>query len=396
MTTITRTVHLCILSSDDSVFRSKDIMRTRLRDKVEKHENKKVYFDLNEKLKAGNLQQFKLVLNQFSKWDRKKLLNNVCVVYGSPLHKVIKSNKLEFVKYMVELCGLDVNSEEEYGSIPPLWCAYTRGFMHIVKYLLSKGANARQIGPYNKYLLFEACRKRQMSLVKYLLEKKLVDVNQKDENNENCAYQLFLPKSEIRSIIRGRRKVPPPSEFLSLLFKHGLDVDAGHVNNRCEPLLQYVIDRRNLPSLRLLEKKGAFTGKTEKCNNLSPIIYAAMKNTGEKVVEYLLNSNCVGVSDKIFAANLLASQLRGEKQLQYFIKAIEMRNEAEYKKKLQGKEKKPQILAVIGPPDLSKYKDVCILFSQYYFCDSTSIDQGILLLSCPFVCLMQSSEKTMV
>ena len=297
------------------------------------------------------------------------------MVYGSPLHKVIRSNKLEFVKYLVEFCGLDVNYEGD-GSIPPLWCAYTRGFMHIVKYLLSKGANARKLGPNNRYLLFEACKKRQMSLVKYLLEKKLVDVNQKDEYNFNCAYQLFRPKREITSIIHGRRKVPAPSEFLRLLLTHGLD--AGHINDRQEPLLQYVIDRRNLPSLRLLEKNGALTGKTIECNKLSPIIYAAMKNTGEKVVEYLLNSHCVGVSDKIFAANLLASQLHGEKQLQYFVKAIEMRNEAwiryaEKEEKYQGKEKKPQILAVVSPSDSRKYKDVCINFLQHFY-TPTSIE----------------------
>ena len=62
-----------IALSDDSVFRSKDTMRTRLRDKVEKHENKKVYFDLNEKVKAGNLEQFKLVLKQFSKRGQKEI-----------------------------------------------------------------------------------------------------------------------------------------------------------------------------------------------------------------------------------------------------------------------------------------------------------------------------------
>ena len=170
-------------------------MRTRSqKDKVENHENKKVYFDLNEKLKACNLEHFKLLLKKFSKWDKKKLLNNVGAVYGSPLHRMIQSNKFEFVKYMVESCGLDVNSEDE-GSIPPLWCAYDKGYIRIVKYLLSKGANAKQVGPHDKYLLFEACKKRQMSLVKYLLEKKLVDVNQEDENNYNCAYQLFLPRS---------------------------------------------------------------------------------------------------------------------------------------------------------------------------------------------------------
>ena len=355
-------------SSANFGFRSKDIMRRgSQRDRVEKHSYKKLYFDLNEKLKAGNLEHFKLLLSKFSKCDRTEILNNVCAVYGGPLHKAIRRNRLDFVKYMVESCGLDVNSEDE-GSIPPIiWSAYTRGYWHIVRYLLSKGANARQIGPNNRYLMFEACKKRQMFLVYYLLEKKLVDVNQKDENNENCAYQLFLPKSDIWSIIRGRRKVPPPSHFLCLLLKHGLDVR--NTNNRCVPLLQLVMDRRNFPCLRLLEKNGALTGIAQECDGLSPIIYAAMHKSGEAVVEYLLKSNCVSVSDKIFAANLLASQLRGEKQLQYFAKAIKMRNLAwkdfnfaESKETLQGKEKKSQILAIVSPPDSSKYMNVCIHF----------------------------------
>ena len=352
-------------SSDNSAFRAKHTMRTKSRrDKVKNHENRNVYFDLNANLKTGNLERFKLVLQQFSKCERKNLLNYKCAVYGSPLHRVILSNRLSFVKYMVESCGLDVNSTDDE-LVPPLWCAYDMGYMHIVRYLLSKGANARQLGPNNENLLFEACKNRQMSLVKYLLENKLMDVNQEDEDKNNCAYQLFLPKREISSIICDRRKVPLPSRFLRLLLKHGLDT--GHINNIGKPLLQYVIDRRNRPCLRLLEKNGAFIGITQECDGLSPIIYAAMRKQREKVVDYMLKSDYVVVSDKIIAANLLASQLAGEKQLQYFAKAIGLRNEASkdfnyaaFKDKLPGRERKPESLATLNPPGSSKYKDVSI------------------------------------
>ena len=338
-------------SSDNSAFRPKHTMRTKSQtDKVKNHDYRNVYFDLNAKLKTGNLERFKRVLLQFSKCDRKNLLNNVGVVYGSPLRRVILGNRLSFVKYMVESCGLDVNSTDD-GLVPPLWCAYDMGYMHIVRYLLSKGANARQLGPNNKYLLFEACRNRQMSLVKYLLENKLVDVNQEDEDKNNCAYQLFLPKREISSIIRDRGKVPLPSRFLRLLLKHGLD--AGRTNY--------------IPIISLLEKNGAFMGKPQECDGLSPIIYAAMRKQREKVVDYMLKSDYVVVSDKIIAANLLASQLAGEKQLQYFAKAIGLRNEASkdfnyaaFKDKLPGRERKPESLATLNPPGSSKYKDVSI------------------------------------
>ena len=132
---------------------------------VENHENKKVYFTLNEKLKAGNLDQLKLMLNRFPKWDRKKLLTNVGIMYESPLNRMINYGKLEFVKYLVESCGLDVNTDDT--AEPPLWCAYDGENMHIVKYLLSKGANTSiPCGPLGnlsntrRYLLFEACKKR--------------------------------------------------------------------------------------------------------------------------------------------------------------------------------------------------------------------------------------------
>ena len=310
---------------------------------VENHENKKVYFTLNEKLKAGNLDQLKLMLNRFPKWDRKKLLTNVGIMYESPLNRMINYNKLEFVKYLVESCGLDVNTDDTLTE-PPLWCAYDRGYMHIVKYLLSKGANTSI--PYGllrderRYLLFEACRKRQMSLVKFLLEKKLVDVNQKDGDKNTCAFQLFLPKREIRSIIRGKGKVPPPSKFLRLLISHGLDLN--HENDDGEKLLQFIIDRRNIPSLRLLEKQGEIGCLTANCNGIPAILYAAMDKTGDKVVDYYIENDQVKVADKIYAANVLAStyQWGDLKQTQYFIKAIQMRNEAwkdfdyaEYKEK---------------------------------------------------------------
>ena len=114
-----------------------------------------------------------------------------------------------------------------------------------------------------------------------------------------------------------------------------------------------------------------FTGITEECNKLSPIIYAAMMDTGEKVVEYLLRSDCVYLSDKIFGANLLAAQLRGEKQLEYFVKAVEMRNEgwkdfnyAAYIEK-HGTERQPRVIGRSSPPG---YRDmsVCIYFSHCY------------------------------
>ena len=176
--------------------------------------------------------------------------------------------------------------------------------------------------------------------MKFLLEKKLVDVNQVAGENNNCAFQLFLPKREIRSIIRGKGKVPPPSKLLRLLISHGLDLN--HENDDGEKLLQFIIDRRNIPSLRLLEKHGGIGCLTANCNGIPAVIYAAMNKTGDKVVDYYLQNDQVKVGDKIYAANVLAStyQWGDTKQTQYFIKAIQMRNEAwkdfnyaEYKEK---------------------------------------------------------------
>ena len=317
-------------------------------DPVEMHDHKKkvLCFALNKKLKSGKLDQFKLILRKCtkSKSDRKQLLSSFGDVYGSPLLCAIADKKLDFVKYFVGKCGVDVNTEhKKYKlSIFPLWCAFELGHINIVKYLLSKGADHDTVVPYHQHLLIEACKRRHLSLVKYLLQKKNFDVNKTDDKGNNCAYQLFLPKNEIRHILRGKKpkKVPRPSKILPILISHGLDLAHAHVNKKGEPLIQHIIDRRNLPSLRMLEESGP-AGMTLECNGLSPIIYAAMDETGEKVVDYLLRSNYFCVSDKILAANLIAVRLYGDNQLQYFIKAIEMRNKelenfnyAENRKKL--------------------------------------------------------------
>ena len=165
-----------------------------------------------------------------------------------------------------------------------------------------------------------------MSLVKYLLQRTNVDVNKTDDMGYNCAYHLFHPKCNIRSIIRGPKKAPRPSKFLPPLISHGLNL--AHVNKRGESLLKWIIDRRNLPSLGMLDESGSSV-MTVDCNGLSPIVYAAAEETGEKVVKYLLKSDNVCASDKIIAANLIAIHLfAGDDQLQWFIKAIEIRNQA--------------------------------------------------------------------
>ena len=308
------------------------------KERMENHANKKKYkyFALNDKLETGKLSQFKLMLQKFEKSDRKKLLTNVGEIYGSPLLKVIKNNKLDFVKYLVEICGVDVSPDDTEGKsqVSPLSCAYDLGHISIVKYLLSKGADPNTARPLGQHLLFEACKRRQLSLVKYLLQRKLVDVNMTDGMGNNCAYQLFLPKKQIKGIIRGPRKVPPPSRLLSVLISHGLDLT--HVNRKFEPLLQHIIDRRNLPSLRMLEESGTPSALTLECNGLPPIMYAAFNPsqffsghiTGQKVVNFLLNSDSVCVADKIYAVNLLAVQLKEEERILYLLKAIEIRNQA--------------------------------------------------------------------
>ena len=79
-------------------------------DRLDIHDNKTkvLCFALNKNLKSGKLDQFKLILRKCTKSesDRKQLLKTVGDVYGCPLLRAIEEEKLDFVKYLVDKCGV--------------------------------------------------------------------------------------------------------------------------------------------------------------------------------------------------------------------------------------------------------------------------------------------------
>ncbi|KAK3108865.1 hypothetical protein FSP39_017529 [Pinctada imbricata] len=293
-------------------------MKPKLRD-VENHENKKVYAILNKYLEEENLLEFQKTLLRFDKWDKQKVIRNVEVLYGSTVKRMVQRQNLSFLKYLIDTCSADINMPED--GMTPMWVAFNKGYIKFVIYLIGKGAKLQSL--YNsRHILFEACKKRHLRLVEFILRQGNININMEDDNGYNCAYDLYVPKREVKGIKGKRKKMPPPSKFLSLLLKKGLDPN--HINNRCEPLLKFVIDRRNLPSLKLLEKYGANLNET--VPKIPAIVHAAMKANGRKVVDHLLESDHIYDEDKVYAANALALQVTGDEQLKYFLKAIEIRN----------------------------------------------------------------------
>ena len=72
--------------------------------------------------------------------------------YG-PLHAACFGHKLPYVQYLIEECGIDINSQDQQGMTPLHWATVISG-EDIIRYLLSKGAdktikNQRGRTPYN-------------------------------------------------------------------------------------------------------------------------------------------------------------------------------------------------------------------------------------------------------
>ncbi|ORX42282.1 ankyrin [Piromyces finnis] len=107
------------------------------------------------------------------------------------LHYSCKSEKdiIKFVKYLIEEKYIQNND-----GWTPLHHAYYQGNENIVKYLIEKGTNLNISDNIETAPLHFACQeeKENLDLVKYLIEKKNVDINIQEINKLIPLYYAFI------------------------------------------------------------------------------------------------------------------------------------------------------------------------------------------------------------
>ena len=100
------------------------------------------------------------------------------------LISAVTHGRYEIVKILLDN-GADVNAEDGYGYSAYVWASLNTNHTRIQRLLFEKGAN--NVSP-----LIIACRMCRVSMIKYLLEMQIIDVNIQDGNGNTALIEAIV------------------------------------------------------------------------------------------------------------------------------------------------------------------------------------------------------------
>ena len=92
------------------------------------------------------------------------------------IHYASKGGLILIVKFLIEKRNVDKDIKGRSGSTP-LHYACTKKHLHLVQYLISKGANVNAKTNCGLYVIHSACRGGSLPIIQYLIEKQKVNIN---------------------------------------------------------------------------------------------------------------------------------------------------------------------------------------------------------------------------
>lgn len=188
---------------------------------------------------------------------------------------------LDFMKFLVEEKGVDLNSQDNFGQTP-FYIAADQGCFDFCKYLAEKGANINFRDSMFGYGLLHICCKNPMGLdfMKFLVEKKTVDLNSQDNLGQTPIY-IAVQK-------RG-------FDFCKYLTDNGANLNAKHLNGSTAI---FVAAEGNCPDiLQLLIDAGAFINETDN-KGWTALTHAAYKGLDHPCQILLDNGAQCNLADK--------------------------------------------------------------------------------------------------
>lgn len=202
--------------------------------------------------------------NNTGKWNLEDLL--ILAVYN---------NRLDIVKYFVEVCNFDVNvrgsvrnSQITFFRVPPINCAAIAGHFEILKYLVKSGANVNSIF-LGRSPLLDASEKGYFEIVKHLIEYG-ADIELYDLSKRTSFW--LACRNNHKKIIR-------------YLFDNNANINAQD-RHGSTPLHDCVM-RRDLITIKLLVGYGADVN-IKNVRGFTPLILACMEGH-RYLVEYFVS-----------------------------------------------------------------------------------------------------------
>ena len=225
---------------------------------------------------------------------------------GTLLHYACRINQLDFVKYFIETCKIDIESKDSDGfKLLQIACMY--GCLPIVEYLISQGADPNSEGPHKWTPLTVALLDGKNSIAKFLCENTNINLNCQDDggctalhyaysndyDNDNLEIIKCLIEHGADQYIHNNYGKPPcfyffnedNFEYLSFLNKDKLPTDS------CGRTLLHYFSYQNLPKMI---NYGLSSWKMDKDikdpNGRSPLHHACFNHSLD-AVKYLISIN---------------------------------------------------------------------------------------------------------
>ncbi|XP_005992019.1 protein fem-1 homolog A [Latimeria chalumnae] len=236
---------------------------------------------------------------------------------GTPLLIASRYGHLEVVEYLLERCGVSVESGgavnfdgETIEGAPPLWAASAAGHLAVVHSLLRHGASVNNTTLTNSTPLRAACFDGHLEIVKYLIEHN-ADMEVANRHGHTC---LMI------SCYKGHK------EIAKYLLEKGADVNRKSVKGNTA--LHDCAESGSLEIMKMLLKCSA---KMEKDGyGMTPLLAASV--TGHtNIVEYLIHQPKAAKESCIEALELLGATFVDKKRdllgaMKFWKRAMEMRH----------------------------------------------------------------------
>ena len=241
--------------------------------------------------KKGTFNLVKVLISRASV-EQTKLIHNACI-----------GGKIDVLQYLVENCGIEINSKDEDENTP-LFKAVANGHLTVIEYLIKKGCDPLHKNIYGNTPMHFAVFHSQLSVLKYLREKLICDpsvTNNKDEMPfhyackrgnivivqylvEECAVDIDSKTKNgntpfLTAVMNGHLAI------IEYLIKHGCDILEQNIYG--SGALHLAVFKNHLPVLKYLKEQLNCDPSVTSNEGDMPIHYACYEGNID-IVRYLV------------------------------------------------------------------------------------------------------------
>lgn len=246
-------------------------------------------FSVLSVVKSANIEEIKKLISTYG-------INHKDALGDTLLHIALKTNSLPAINFLLDQSDVDLNAKNALGQTPS-YIAAMNGQLDNLNLLISKGADVKAVDRYQNDLLHVAAKTNRSEIIKYLLDKAYIDVDEKNAfdkpplfySNEYHSTKALIDKgAKLSELSDSGKKLTEIAvhqknkEFIELLLSNNPDITS-------KVPVFHNTDKKDLAFAKFLLEKGFDINLTDNSGR-SALFDAVFLNGAKDFAEFLLKN----------------------------------------------------------------------------------------------------------